>query len=107
MSWSEKIDKFDAVWQLRRPANFQHLLPYQAVVRWSEDGLTILTILFCGLLSSGFLGLMAYFLDVRPLFALLFLVGVIIVIGVALTEVGSVLVPYYRINQLTTYGTAR
>lgn len=107
MSWIEKIDKFDAVWQLKRPANFQHLLPYQAVIRWSEDGITIVTILVCGILSSFFLFLTAYFLEVRFLFAFLFLALVLCVLGVAFTEVGTVLFPYTRINQLTTYGTAR
>lgn len=107
MSWSEKIDKFDAVWQLRRPANFQHLLPYQIVLRWSEDGMTIITLLVCGLLSSVFLALIGYFLDVRFLFDLLIFALILCVLGVALTEVGFVLFPYTRVNQLTTYGTAR
>jgi type IV secretion system protein VirD4 len=107
MSWIEKMDKFDAVWQLKRPANFQHLLPYQAVIRWSEDGITIVTIVVCSVLSSFFLFLTAHFLEVRFLFDLLFLALAICVVGVAFAEVGTVLFPYTRINQLTTYGTAR
>src|SRR5215213_9285395 len=107
MSWIEKMDKFDAVWQLKRPANFQHLLPYQAVIRWSEDGITIVTIVVCSLLSSFFLFLTAHFLELRFLFDLLFLALAICVVGVAFAEVGTVLFPYTRINQLTTYGTAR
>ncbi|MFL6284601.1 MAG: type IV secretory system conjugative DNA transfer family protein [Pyrinomonadaceae bacterium] len=103
----ERIDKFDAVWQLKRPANFQHLLPYQAVLRWMGDGMSIISILFAGLLSAFFIFLMGYFLEVRPLFALLFLVGMMSAVGISISEVGAVLFPYYRVNQLTTYGTSR
>jgi len=103
----ERIDKFDAVWQLKRPANFQHLLPYQAVLRWVGDCVSILSIIAAGFLSAFFIFLMAYFLEVRPLFQLLFLVAMFGAVGISISEVGAVLFPYYRVNQLTTYGTAR
>ncbi len=106
-SWLERIDKWDAVWQFPRPANAQHLPGYQAFLRMVEDATTVGSIMFCAALSALFIFLTGHLFQTPYVVGVLVYALMLIVLSIGLVEAGTVLYPYYRINQLTTYGTAR
>ena len=61
----------------------------------------------CGILSAYFLWLAAGFLHVTPQTKLYFVMGMIAAITIGLGEAVHQIIPYYRIKQRLTYGTAR
>jgi hypothetical protein len=61
----------------------------------------------CGILSSYLLWLSAGYLHVTPQVRLYFAMGMILVLVVGFAEAAHEVIPYYRIKQRLTYGTAR
>lgn len=107
MSIVKLIEHIDAKYGIPRPAEFQHLSPFHAFLRISRHGVSMVVLLCCGILSAYLLWLSASYLQVSSYTRLYFIVGMIMVVCVAFSEAGKEVIPYYRIKQRLTFGTAR
>lgn len=107
MSFVKLIEQLDAKYGIPRPAEYQHLTAFHAFLRICQHGFLILVLAGCGGLSAYLLWLSAGYLRADSQTRLYFIVGMVLVICVALSEAGHEVIPYYRIKQRLTYGTAR
>ena len=107
MSFVKWIEEFDSKWGIPRPAEFQHLPPFHAFMRIMQHITLVLALFCCGIVSSYLLWISAGFLQVSYQTRLYFIIGILLVLFVALMEACREIIPYYRIRQRLTYGTAR
>jgi type IV secretory pathway TraG/TraD family ATPase VirD4 len=101
------IEDFDSRYGIPRPAEFQHIPPFHAFLRIVQHGMLMLLLVGCGILSAYLLWLSAGYLHVTPQVRLYFAMGMILVLVVGFAEAAHEVIPYYRIKQRLTYGTAR
>src|SRR5436190_1128925 len=101
------IEEFDAKYGIPRPAEFEHLRPFFAFMRLMQHGGLILLLILAGSASAYLIWLSANYLKVSTQVRLCFMLGIVLVLMIAFAEAAHELLPYYRIKQRLTYGTAR
>ena len=106
MSFTNRIEHFDADYGIPRRADEPYLPPYYAFLRCSQDAVQIIVLIALGTLSALFLRLAATYFLFGLVGQLVFLALAVFAIGIALAEAAQVFLPYHRFNQLLTYGTA-
>jgi type IV secretory pathway TraG/TraD family ATPase VirD4 len=106
MNFEQRLQHYDAERGLPRRADEPYLPAYHAFLRCVRDATQMALFGVAGLLSALFLWWAAGYLQVGLTGRLLFVAGMLIVVGVAVAEASSLLLPYYEFNQLLTYGTA-
>ena len=106
MSFTNRIERFDADHGIPRRADEPYLPAYYAFLRCSQDAVQILVLLVFGTLSALFLRIAATYFQLSLIGQLIFLVLAVFAFGIALAEAAQLFVPYHRFNKLLTYGTA-
>jgi type IV secretory pathway TraG/TraD family ATPase VirD4 len=106
VSFTNRIERFDADYGIPRRADEAYLPAYHAFLRCSKDAVQIGVLLLLGALSSICLWQVAGNFQAGFIASLIYAVFIALIIGVAFAEASQVFLPYYRFNQLLTYGTA-
>src|ERR687884_208311 len=106
MSFSNRIEIYDAERGIPRRADEPYLPSFHAFVRCLQDLVQIVVFILAGLLSALFLWLAANYFNVGFYARLIYVAFMWVAVLVALAEAGKVFLPYYQFNQLLTYGTA-
>lgn len=107
MQFTNWVEKVDSEWGIPRHANHQSLPAYQAFWHFSGDVLTSISTIVCGIISSIFLYVTMNLLEVSFGVRLFFYMGIVAVLLIGCAEAAAVQIPYMRVFQLTTYGSAR
>jgi type IV secretion system protein VirD4 len=106
MSFSNRIQRYDAERGLPRRADEPYLPAYYAFIRCMQDvGQTIVTLCF-GVLSAIFLWLASRYFDVGFYAEIIYFALMFMVILIACAECVRILFPYHQFNRLLTHGTA-
>ncbi|MBA3767754.1 MAG: type IV secretory system conjugative DNA transfer family protein, partial [Acidobacteria bacterium] len=106
MSFTNRIEHFDADHGIPRRADEVYLPAYYAFLRCAQDAVQIFVFILLGALSALCLWGTASYFQVGFLARLIYVVFIVFALGIALAEATQVLWPYHRFNQLLTYGTA-
>lgn len=106
MNFSNRIQIYDAERGIPRRADEPYLPSYHAFLRCMQDVGQMMIIIIAGLLSASFLRFAASYFHVGFYAHLIYLTLMWTVLLVALAESVQVFLPYYKFNQLLTYGTA-
>lgn len=107
MAFNNWVEKLDSVWGIPRHANHQSLPAYQAFWHYSGDVMTSISTVVCGVISAIFIWETANLLEVSFEVRLFFYMGMVAVLLIGGAEAAAIQIPYLRIFQLTTYGSAR
>jgi type IV secretory pathway TraG/TraD family ATPase VirD4 len=99
--------RIDAKYRLPRPANALHLDAYQAGFRLLRDVGEGMVMLACGVITAFIIWGIANILQATFETRIYFIFGMIITILISLSEALSLVLPYYRISQRLTHGSAR
>ncbi len=86
MSFVKFIEDFDAKYGIPRPAEYQHLTPFHAFLRIIQHVALMLAVIICGFVSAYLLWKAAEFLHVSQQVKLYFIMGIILVVMIGLTE---------------------
>lgn len=106
-SFVKLIDEFDSTHGIPRPADSQHLTPFHAFLRLTRHVSVMAVVVTCGCISSYLLWCCAGWLQVTKETRLFFVLGMLVCLCVSFLEAAHEVLPYYRIKQRLTYGTAR
>src|SRR5215831_13162507 len=106
-SFQKFIQEFDAKRGIPRPADSPHLPAFHAFLRISRHAGLGFVLLVCGSVSAYLLWCCADWLEVSPQTRLIFVVGMLLCLLVSFFEIVHEVLPYYRIKQRLTFGTAR
>jgi len=106
MSFTNRIERYDADHGIPRRADEPYLPAYYAFLHCSQDAVQILVLLVLGSLSALCLRLAATHFGFNLTGQLIFLALAVGAFGIALMEAAQLFVPYHRFNKLLTYGTA-
>jgi type IV secretory pathway TraG/TraD family ATPase VirD4 len=107
MSLDHLFKRLDARFRIPRPANALHLDSYQAGFRVLRDAGEGLILFACGLLTAFLLWKIAGVLEASFETRLFFICGMILAALTGAAEALSLVIPYYRISQRLTHGSAR
>ncbi|MCA1579169.1 MAG: type IV secretory system conjugative DNA transfer family protein [Acidobacteria bacterium] len=107
MSFVKQVEGFDARYGIPRPAEMQAMPAYQAFLRLMAAGVMMLVLIGCGALSAYLIWLSAGYLEVSTGVRLYFIIAMLACLLVGCTEALQEVLPYYRIQQRLTFGTAR
>jgi type IV secretory pathway TraG/TraD family ATPase VirD4 len=107
MSLDHLFKQIDARYRIPRPANALHLDSYQAGFRVLRDAGEGMILFACGLLTAFLLWKIASVLQASFETRILFICGMILAALISLAEALSLVIPYYRISQRLTHGSAR
>src|SRR6266545_6788383 len=107
MSLDQFFKRIDARYRLPRPANALHLDAYQAGFRLLRDVVEGLVMLACGVMTAFIIWGIANILQAAFETRIYFIFGMIIAVLISLSEALSLILPYYRISQRLTHGSAR
>ena len=107
MSLDHFFKRIDAKYRLPRPANALHLDSYQAGFRLLRDVGEGLALFACGPVTAFLLWTMANVLQASFETRVYFVFGMALAVFISLSEALSLLLPYYRISQRLTHGSAR
>ncbi|MGH6628287.1 MAG: type IV secretory system conjugative DNA transfer family protein, partial [Burkholderiales bacterium] len=107
MSLDHFFRQLDARYRIPRPANALHLDAYQAAFRVLRDAGGGMILFACGLLTAFLLWKIADVLQAGFETRLFFICGMILAALISLAEALSLALPYYRISQRLTHGSAR
>ena len=107
MSLDHFFKRIDAKYRLPRPANALHLDSYQAGFRLLRDVGEGIVILACGVITAFLIWSIANILQATFDTRIYFIFGMVIAVLISLAEALSLVVPYYRISQRLTHGSAR
>ena len=107
MSLDHFFKSIDAKYRLPRPANALHLDAYQAGFRLLRDVGEGVIMLACGVITAFIIWVIANILQVTFETRIYFILGMIIAAFISLSEALSLMLPYYRISQRLTHGSAR
>src|SRR5215213_2403386 len=99
--------RIDARYRLPRPANALHLDAYQAGFRLLRDVGEGMVMLACGVITAFIIWVIANILQATFETRIYFIFGMIIAVLISLSEALSLVLPYYRISQRLTHGSAR
>jgi type IV secretion system protein VirD4 len=106
-SFVKFIEDFDAKRGIPRPADSPHLPAFHAFLRISRHVGLGLVLFTCGCISSYLLWRCADWLEVTAYTRLFFVIGMLLCLMVSFFEIAHEVLPYYRIKQRLTFGTAR
>ncbi len=106
MSFTNRIERFDADYGIPRRADEVYLPAYYAFLRCAQDAVQVVVCMVLGVLSSLCLWWAAAYFQVGLIGYLIFAALMVFAVGIALAEASQLLLPYHRFNQLLTYGTA-
>jgi type IV secretory pathway TraG/TraD family ATPase VirD4 len=106
MSLLHYIEKYDADHGIPRPMTAPHLNAYHAALRCLRTGAEMLWLTSCGTLSAYLIWITANNFKVDFEIRLVFVAGMIFAIFVSCVEAMHLLLPYYRIAQRVTHGSA-
>jgi type IV secretion system protein VirD4 len=101
------LEDYDSKYGIPRPAEFQHLLAFHAFLRLTQHVALMIAVVTCGFISAFLLWKSAGFLHVSDQVKLWFMLGMGLAVSIGLGEAAHEVMPYYRIKQRLTYGTAR
>ncbi len=107
MSLDYFFKRIDARYRLPRPANALHLDAYQAGFRLLRDAGEGLVMFACGVITAFIIWVIANILQATIETRIYFIFGMIITVLIGLSEALSLVLPYYRISQRLTHGSAR
>src|SRR5262245_58605618 len=108
MSLDQFFKKMDARYTIPRPASSMHLDSYQASLRFLNDFGQGFTLFAAGLISAVIWWKIADLLSQIAIEIHHYVIlGMIICILISLLEISSLVIPYYRITQRVTQGSAR
>src|SRR6185369_12739058 len=107
MSFVKRVEEFDARYGIPRPAEMQAMPAYQAFLRLMAAGVTMLVLAGCGALSAYLIWLSAGYLEVSTPVKLYFVIAMLACLLVGCMAALQEALPYYRIQQRLTFGTAR
>lgn len=107
MSLDRFFKRLDARYRLPRPANALHLDSYQAGFRLLRDVGEGAGLLACGVITAFIIWVIANVLQVTFDTRIYFIFGMVICVLISLSEASSLVIPYYRISQRLTHGSAR
>ncbi|HKQ05592.1 MAG TPA: type IV secretory system conjugative DNA transfer family protein [Blastocatellia bacterium] len=107
MSLDHFFKRIDAKYRLPRPANALHLDAYQAGFRLLRDAGEGLIMLACGVITAFIIWVIANVLQATFETRIYFIFGMVIAVLISLSEALSLILPYYRISQRLTHGSAR
>src|SRR6185295_1969816 len=107
MSLDRFFKRLDARYRLPRPADALHLDSYQAGFRVFRDVSEGVIILACGVITAFIVWSIAGILQVTFDTRIIFIFGMVICVLISLVEAVSLVIPYYRISQRLTHGSAR
>src|SRR6185503_3066200 len=107
MSLDHFFKRIDARYRLPRPANALHLDSYQAGFRLLRDAGEGLAIFACGPITALCLWGIANMIEASFKTRIYFIFGMVFAMLIALSEALSLMIPYYRISQRLTHGSAR
>jgi type IV secretory pathway TraG/TraD family ATPase VirD4 len=99
--------RIDATYRLPRPANALHLDAYQAGFRLLRDVGEGMVMVACGVITAFIIWVIANILQATFETRIYFIFGMIIAVLISLSEALSLILPYYRISQRLTHGSAR
>jgi type IV secretory pathway TraG/TraD family ATPase VirD4 len=106
MSFVHTIERWDARHGIPRPMDAPHLNAYHAALHCLLVASQMLVLLACGCASAYLLWLTANNFQVTFEIRLLFITGMLFALFVGCLEATQLLLPYYRIKQRVTYGSA-
>src|SRR5690349_8832257 len=107
MSFVKQVEGFDARHGIPRPAEMQAMPAYQAFLRLMAAGVMMVVLVGCGALSAYLIWLSAGYLGVSTQIKLYFIIAMLVCLLVGCMEALQEVLPYYRIQQRLTFGTAR
>ena len=107
MSFVKQVEGFDARHGIPRPAEMQAMPAYQAFLRLMAAGVMMLVLVGCGAISAYLVWLSAGYLEVSTHVKLYFIIAMLACLLVGCMEALQEVLPYYRIQQRLTFGTAR
>ncbi|MCI0390546.1 MAG: type IV secretory system conjugative DNA transfer family protein [Acidobacteria bacterium] len=107
MSLDHFFKKLDARWRIPRPASALHLDSYQAGFRILRDVGEGMILFASGIGTALILWQIANIIQAGFETRLYFIFGMAIAVLISLAEVSSLAIPYYRITQRVTHGSAR
>ncbi len=107
MSLDHFFKRLDSRYRIPRPANALHLDAYQAGFRVLRDAGEGAALVAAGIATSFVLWKIADLIQAGFETRLYFIVGMGIVVLVGLAEASALVIPYYRISQRLTHGSAR
>ena len=107
MSLDHFFKRIDARYRIPRPANALHLDSYQAGFRLLRDVGEGMAVLACGVVTAFIIWIIANIIQATFETRIYFIFGMIIAVLISLAEASSLVLPYYRISQRVTHGSAR
>ena len=107
MSLDHFFKTIDARYRIPRPAQALHLDSYQAGFRLLRDFGEGTVLLACGALTAFLLWVIAGVLQAGFETRIYFMAGMTFAVLISMTEALSLMIPYYRISQRLTHGSAR
>jgi type IV secretory pathway TraG/TraD family ATPase VirD4 len=107
MSLDQFFKRIDARYQIPRPANALHLDAFQAGFRLLRDVGEGLALVASGIATSFVLWNIADLLEVGFETRIFFICGMGLAVLIGLAEASTLVIPYYRISQRLTHGSAR
>lgn len=106
MSFSNRIQIYDAERGLPRRADEPYLPAYYAFIRCMQDAGQVIITLGLGVLSAIFLWLASRYFNVGFYAQIIYAALMLMAVMIACAECGRILFPYHQFNRLLTYGTA-
>jgi type IV secretory pathway TraG/TraD family ATPase VirD4 len=107
MSFMHRLEQWDAERGIPRPADAPHLPAYHAAIKCFTIGSEIIILLTCGVATATCIWFSANFLEVTFDTRLFFMGGMLIAVVLSGADALQLLLPYYKINQRLTHGTAQ
>jgi hypothetical protein len=107
MSLDQFFKRIDARYWIPRPANALHLDAFQAGFRLLRDVGEGLALVASGIATSFVLWNIADLLEAGFETRIYFICGMGLAVLIGLAEASSLVIPYYRISQRLTHGSAR
>jgi len=107
MSLDHFFKRFDSRYRIPRPANALHLDAYQAGFRLLRDATEGAALVASGIATSLVLWKIADLIQASFETRLYFICGMGIAVLIGLAEASTLVIPYYRISQRLTHGSAR
>ncbi len=106
MSLLHYIERYDAERGIPRPMDAPHLNAYHAALRLLATAGGMLGLIFCGSLSAYLLWVTANNIKANFDLRLIFVGGMLLAVFAGVMEALQFLLPYYRIKQRVTHGSA-
>jgi type IV secretory pathway TraG/TraD family ATPase VirD4 len=107
MSLDHTFKRLDSRYGIPRPANALHLDAYQAAFRLLRDAAEGAALVASGVATAFVLWKIADLLQAGFETRIYFIIGMGVAVLIGLAEASTLVIPYYRISQRLTHGSAR